>query len=143
MSTTFKVHWRSDLADSIKHFGGRPALAWQIELILSSCTFADEGYAKYNASARRIRITSQLLGGSQSQEIILAADPVLSSGESIMWNAKGLEIRDVLGLPPTSGATSPVLADLTSSEIVLPFSTSRSLKKFEPIALKTKIQFSF
>ena len=142
-STTFKIHRRSDLTDSVKHFGGRPALAWKLELILSSGTFADEGYVKYNAAARMIRITSQLLGGSQAQKITLDADPVVSSGESIMWNAKGLEIRDVPGLAATSGTTSPVLADLATSEIVFPFSTSRSFKKTDNITLKTGMPFSF
>ena len=47
-STTLKIHWRSDLTDSIKHFGGRPALAWKLELILPSGTFADEGYVRYH-----------------------------------------------------------------------------------------------
>ena len=120
-STTLKIHWRSDLVDSIKHFGGRPALAWKLELILSSGTFGDAGYVKYNGSGRRIRITSQLLGGSQTQKITLDADPVVSSGENIWWNAKGLEIRDVASLPARSGTTSPVLADLAASEIVFPF----------------------
>jgi hypothetical protein len=70
-STTLKIHWRSDLTDSIKHFGGRPALAWKLELILSSGTFTDAGHVKYHGATRRIRLTSQLLGGIRSRRLPL------------------------------------------------------------------------
>jgi hypothetical protein len=83
-STNLKIHWRSDLPDSIKHFGGRPALAWKLEVTTLSGVATDQGYVKYNGFARRIRLTSQLVGGTQAQDIIFDADPVVSSGESIM-----------------------------------------------------------